>query len=61
MKSEYWKKYKDHAEYNGFVFYDLVEVAKVMKKLEIDNVDYLRLMLDKNEMFFDHFLSDNSD
>lgn len=59
MKPELLKKYKEQAEYCGFVFDDLVKIAKVMESLEIDNVDYLRLMLDKNEMFFAHFLSDN--
>lgn len=60
MNDELLKKYKHKAEYCGFVFDDLLAVAKTMKSLEIDNVDYLRLMLDKNETFFTHFLSENS-
>lgn len=59
MNSKYFNKYKEQAEFNGFVFSDLVKVAETMKNLEIDNVDYLRIMLDKNEMFFEHFLSEN--
>lgn len=50
-------KYKEIAEYNGFSFDDLLVVANAMALIDVDNIEYLKLMLDKNRAFFEDFLS----